>query len=144
MLYGTTSRTNNQTHLLAIRGSQRSILCMDIMAEATKKPRKALSEDRKRKRESNRARDRKRVSLGLAFTRWRELKVTKGCKSDAELAFFLLDQSVITYQLSCYVLCCACLMFGCVRKVVDLLVLTKKFQFSNNGALKLTLTKGKL
>lgn len=61
------------------------------MAEVKKKPRKTLSgEARNRKRESNRARDRTRVS--------------QICKSDAELA---LDKSVITYKLSCYVLCCA-------------------------------------
>ena len=47
---------------------------------------------------------RKRVRLGLPFTRLRELKATKGCKSDVELAFFLLDQSVITDLMYCYVL----------------------------------------
>src|SRR4029434_6033295 len=31
--------------------------------------------------------------------------------------YFLLDYSV-TYMLSCFVLCCTCLMFDCVRKVV--------------------------
>src|SRR4029434_2506745 len=34
---------------------------------------------------------------------------------------FLLDYSV-TYLLSCFVLCCTCLMFDCVRKVVGKLV----------------------
>ena len=48
---------------------------MDIMAEATKKLSKTLSEEvRKRNREGNRARDKTTVSLRLAFTRWRELK----------------------------------------------------------------------
>ena len=54
-------------------------------------------EEVRKRRESNQARDRTRVSLRLAFTHWGELKETKWCKSDAELAFFLLDQSVITY-----------------------------------------------
>src|SRR4029434_8897425 len=31
--------------------------------------------------------------------------------------YFLLDYSA-TYLLSCFVLCCTCLMFDCVRKVV--------------------------
>ena len=39
----------------------------------------------------------KRKNKRQAFTRWRELKEAEGCKSDAELAFFLLDLSVITY-----------------------------------------------
>ena len=38
--------------------------------------------------------------------------------------YFLLDYSV-TYLLSCFVLCCTCLMFDCVRKVVDSLVCHK-------------------
>ena len=47
---------------------------MDVYKDATKKPRKTLSEEaRKRKRESNRT----RVSLALAFTPWREQKGMK-------------------------------------------------------------------
>ena len=39
--------------------------------------------------------------------------------------YFLLDYSVI-YLLSCFVLFCTCLMFDCVRKVVDSLVCHKQ------------------
>src|SRR4029434_892420 len=35
--------------------------------------------------------------------------------------YFLLD-FLVTYLLSCFVLCCTCLMFDCVRNVVDSLV----------------------
>ena len=46
----------------------------------------------------------------------RQVGDTRGYKSNSELAVFLLDK---TYLLSCFVLCCTCLMFDCVRKVVD-------------------------
>ncbi|XP_066505500.1 zinc finger protein 619-like isoform X2 [Hoplias malabaricus] len=63
------------------------------MAEAEKR-RKTLSvEARTRKRESDRERGKTRVNVGLAFNRWRDLKEKKGYKTDAELAFFLLDKS---------------------------------------------------
>ena len=48
-------------------------------------------EEEKRKREADRARDRTRVTIGTAFTRWRELKDTFGYKFDSQLAIFLLD-----------------------------------------------------
>lgn len=40
--------------------------------------------------ESNRAKDRPRVNLGLALTQ--ELKDAKGSKTEAEMAFLLLDK----------------------------------------------------
>ncbi|KAK7156999.1 hypothetical protein R3I94_006910 [Phoxinus phoxinus] len=56
-----------------------------------KKARKSLSEDqRKRKRETDRARSQTRVNIGPAFSEWRELKETEACKTDADLAFLLL------------------------------------------------------
>ncbi len=45
------------------------------------------SKYKERKRSSERA----RVDIGLAFTRWRELKAAQGLKSDAEVALSLLD-----------------------------------------------------
>ena len=45
---------------------------MDIMAEAPKKQKQPLSDEaRKGKREIDRARDRTRVTIGVAVTRWR-------------------------------------------------------------------------
>ena len=44
-----------------------------------------------RKKDKERVTMQETVSLGVAFTRWREQKVTKGVQSDAELALFLLD-----------------------------------------------------
>uniref|UniRef100_A0A8P4KL18 Uncharacterized protein n=1 Tax=Dicentrarchus labrax TaxID=13489 RepID=A0A8P4KL18_DICLA len=62
------------------------------MADSAKKPKKARSEEsRKRKRETDSERNRTRVPLGQAFSRWRELKSSTGCNSDAHLAFLLMD-----------------------------------------------------
>ena len=59
------------------------------MAEAQKKQKHTLSDEaRKRKREIYRVRDRTRVTIREAFTRWRELKETRAYKSDTELADF--------------------------------------------------------
>lgn len=67
-------------------------LRMFAMAEAPKKPKKRLSEAaRKRRIESSRARDRTRINVGPAFTRWRELRDRTGCKTDADLAVLVLD-----------------------------------------------------
>ena len=49
--------------------------------------------------------------------------------------YFLLDYSV-TYLLSCFVLCCTCLMFDCVRKVVDSLVCHKQSKQISTGFAK--------
>ena len=49
--------------------------------------------------------------------------------------YFLLDYSV-TYLLSCFVLCCTCLMFECVRKVVDSLVCHKQSKHISTGFAK--------
>ena len=63
-----------------------------IMENAPKKQKKTMSDEaKKRKREADRARDRTRVTIGTAFTRWRELKDTFGYKFDSQLAIFLLD-----------------------------------------------------
>ncbi|XP_071382060.1 uncharacterized protein [Centroberyx affinis] len=53
---------------------------------------KPLTEQAKRaKGESDRIRNKSRVNLGQAFTRWRELRQHKGFKTDTELACFLLN-----------------------------------------------------
>lgn len=44
------------------------------------------------KKESDRARGKTRINIGRAFERWRHFRELKGCKSDPELAFFLLDK----------------------------------------------------
>lgn len=58
------------------------------MEKAVKRPKKLSAEAWRRKR------DQTRVCLGLALTRWRELKEATACKTAAELAFLLLDWSV--------------------------------------------------
>lgn len=56
--------------------------------------RKKTDDDNKKakKKELDRARNKTRVTIGAAFPRWRELRVLKGLKTDAELATFLLDK----------------------------------------------------
>ncbi|KAG5834952.1 hypothetical protein ANANG_G00266990 [Anguilla anguilla] len=56
------------------------------------KKRKTDEEKMSTKKKLNRARDKTRVNIGLAFQRWRELRNLKGFKSDGELAVFLLDR----------------------------------------------------
>ncbi|KAM9314937.1 uncharacterized protein KZ484_024651 [Pholidichthys leucotaenia] len=58
----------------------------------TTKQRKTEKEKKAKKTELNRARDQTRVSIGVAFTRWRELRDLQGYKTDAELATFLLNR----------------------------------------------------
>ncbi|XP_030281032.1 uncharacterized protein LOC115586274 isoform X2 [Sparus aurata] len=58
------------------------------------KRRKTLEEKREAKRAASRRRQescRTRVYIGAAFDRWKNLKDSKGLKSDAELALLLLD-----------------------------------------------------
>ncbi|XP_065109924.1 uncharacterized protein [Paramisgurnus dabryanus] len=45
-----------------------------------------------RKKAYDKARSRTRVNIGSAFQRWRDLKEHEGLRSDAEVAFFLLDR----------------------------------------------------
>ncbi|KAM4615254.1 uncharacterized protein ACJ7VT_010431 [Polymixia lowei] len=56
------------------------------------KKRKSDAEKQLTKKELNRARDQTRVNIGEAHQRWRELRLLKGFKSDAQLALFLLDR----------------------------------------------------
>lgn len=49
-----------------------------------------------RKREKDRLRQKNRVNIGVAYSRWKALKVEKGMKSDAEVACYLLDRYRIT------------------------------------------------
>ena len=55
-----------------------------------------LPSSKKRKRELKLQRDRsiqkRRINIGLAFPRWKELKKEKGFQRDAEVACFLLDK----------------------------------------------------
>uniref|UniRef100_UPI0037E76401 uncharacterized protein isoform X2 n=1 Tax=Semicossyphus pulcher TaxID=241346 RepID=UPI0037E76401 len=59
---------------------------------SVKRQRKSLSEEAKKaKRESDRQRARTRVNIGSAHSAWRTLRDTNGFKTDAELAFFLIN-----------------------------------------------------
>ncbi|KAF4088920.1 hypothetical protein AMELA_G00060220 [Ameiurus melas] len=55
----------------------------------SKKPRTA--EGLQSNRESDRARAKTRINLGMAFESWRQLRDLKGLKTNAEMAFFLLE-----------------------------------------------------
>ncbi|XP_073328969.1 uncharacterized protein [Pagrus major] len=63
--------------------------------------RKTLEEKREAKRAASRRRQescRTRIYIGAAFDRWKNLKDSKGLKSDAELALLLLD----SYEGGCH------------------------------------------
>ncbi|XP_076590535.1 uncharacterized protein LOC143322950 [Chaetodon auriga] len=57
----------------------------------TKKKKMTGEEKQTKKKELDRARDKTRINIGVAFHEWRELRVLKGFKTDSELATFLLD-----------------------------------------------------
>lgn len=67
------------------------LLITAYTAKTTKK-KKTTDERRALHKELNRARDRTRVNIGVAFSRWRELRKQRRIKSDADLATFLLDR----------------------------------------------------
>ncbi|CAJ1053684.1 uncharacterized protein LOC108875766 isoform X1 [Xyrichtys novacula] len=57
------------------------------------KTKRILTEKQKRaKKERDRVRTKTRVNLGKSFAKWRELRDSKGFKSDPEFAQFLLDR----------------------------------------------------
>ncbi len=45
-----------------------------------------------KKRERDRLKQKNRVNLGVAYSRWKALKAEKGMKNDAEVACYLLDR----------------------------------------------------
>ncbi|KAL0156308.1 hypothetical protein M9458_047554, partial [Cirrhinus mrigala] len=53
-------------------------------------PRKRKRSDG-RKRARDRLRQKNRVNIGIAYSRWKALKMEKGMKNDAEVACYLLD-----------------------------------------------------
>lgn len=73
--------------------------CVDTVEGASensepcvKKTRKILSEEARRvKREHDRQRGRTRVNLGQAYGPWKKLRDQNGFKTDAEMAFFLIN-----------------------------------------------------
>ncbi|KAM4594264.1 uncharacterized protein V3H82_027528 isoform 4-T4 [Fundulus diaphanus] len=62
--------------------------------QITKKGRQKMTEEEKqaKKREEDKVRNKTRINIGVAFERWRKLRLSKGFKTDAKLATFLLDQ----------------------------------------------------
>uniref|UniRef100_A0A3Q3B0C2 Uncharacterized protein n=1 Tax=Kryptolebias marmoratus TaxID=37003 RepID=A0A3Q3B0C2_KRYMA len=50
-------------------------------------------EKQTQKKELDRARNKTRVNIGAAFQRWKQLRVRKGFRTDAEVATFLLDRT---------------------------------------------------
>ncbi|XP_076151165.1 uncharacterized protein LOC143134569 isoform X2 [Alosa pseudoharengus] len=80
---------------------------MFIMAEPERRPKRRFSaeEVRERKKASDRARNRTRINIGRAYKEWRELRESKACKTDADLAFLLMKFHVgageVVVQLEC-------------------------------------------
>jgi hypothetical protein len=60
--------------------------------KTAKKRGKTLVERTATKREAERARNKTRVNIGVAYERWRELRDRRNLKSDAEIATFLIDR----------------------------------------------------
>ena len=89
MLYGTTSHDSNLDQSASYKRKLAQYSLYGHHGRGDEKTEEDIvgGSEGDKKRESNQARDRTRVSLGLAFTHWRELKETEECK----LAFFLLD-----------------------------------------------------
>lgn len=66
--------------------------CYALTAETLQTlPKKRKKSDVK-KRERDRLRQKNRVNIGVAYSRWKALKAEKGLKNDAEVACFLLDR----------------------------------------------------
>ncbi|CAL8406470.1 unnamed protein product [Arctogadus glacialis] len=61
--------------------------------KTAKKRGKTLVERTATKREAERARNKTRVNIGVAYERWRELRDRRNLKSDAEMATFLIDRA---------------------------------------------------
>ncbi len=69
---------------------------VDTGAGSAQRKRKELTkEQRKAKRDSDRARAKTRVNLDRSFHRWGELQDWKGFKTNPELALFLLNRYII-------------------------------------------------
>ncbi|KAG1927355.1 hypothetical protein F2P79_024293 [Pimephales promelas] len=64
---------------------------MDNVPAKRLKRRLSAEEVKERKKLFDRARDRTRVNIGRAFTEWRELKENEECRTDADLAFLLMQ-----------------------------------------------------
>ncbi|XP_043082257.1 uncharacterized protein si:ch211-40k21.5 isoform X2 [Puntigrus tetrazona] len=65
--------------------------CYALTAELQTLPKKRRKSDVK-KRERDRLRQKNRVNIGVAYSRWKALKAEKGMKNDAEVACYLLDR----------------------------------------------------
>ncbi|KAF3695393.1 hypothetical protein EXN66_Car011069 [Channa argus] len=55
------------------------------------KRRKTLAEKEERRKETDKARFKSRIYIGMAFPRWRELREEKNFQTDTDLALYLLD-----------------------------------------------------
>jgi len=64
---------------------------MDNVPAKRLKRRLSAEEVKERQKLFDRARDRTRVNIGRAFTEWRELKDNEECRTDADLAFLLMQ-----------------------------------------------------
>lgn len=66
--------------------------CYALTAETLQTPPRKRKRSDGRKRERDRLRQKNRVNIGVAYSRWKALKVEKGMKNDAEVACYLLDR----------------------------------------------------
>ncbi|XP_050954101.1 uncharacterized protein si:ch211-40k21.5 isoform X2 [Labeo rohita] len=67
--------------------------CYALTAETLQTPPRKRKRSDGRKRERDRLRQKNRVNIGVAYSRWKALKVEKGMKNDAEVACYLLDRA---------------------------------------------------
>ena len=68
--------------------SKRPILPLPTTAYTAKWSKKKKPEEDKKvyKKEANRARDKTRINIGVAYGRWMQLKDAKGLRTDVEVA----------------------------------------------------------
>jgi len=64
---------------------------MENASVKSKRRRYSAEEVRERKKAVDRASDSTRINIGRAFTEWRELRDIEYCKTDADLAFLLMQ-----------------------------------------------------
>lgn len=76
------------------KNTKRPIPPLPTTAYTTKTNKKRKTEEEKniRRKEVDRARNKTRVNVGVAFDRWREVRDLTGFHLDADLAMFLLDR----------------------------------------------------
>ena len=96
----TTTAWMQQFPMAEERANKIPIAPLQTTAYTAKQPKKRIRKTERnmgKKRESDRARNKTRVNIGMAFQPWRELMELKGMKSDSQMALFLLDRYIFLF-----------------------------------------------